>query len=216
MEISREGDSQGSRNTRERVRDEIIRQILTEKIGPGSRINETALALELGVSQTPVREALLRLEGEGVVQSRRGHGFQLPILDKGQMRDLYAIIAALEAVAIRSSHPIAPSTVDELRIANQDLAGASSIRDMIARDFGWHEILVGSSSNQQAVSMAESLRILALRHEFAFWDRLDAVHVSVAHHEEITAQLEAGEVESAIAMLFENWMQGVESCSVVS
>ncbi|MFF7994422.1 GntR family transcriptional regulator [Kitasatospora xanthocidica] len=72
---------------------------------PGESINEVHLAEELGVSRTPLREALISLEREGIITSERGKGFRFAPTGKREFLDLTAILIALESLALRTSDP---------------------------------------------------------------------------------------------------------------
>src|SRR3954467_9053025 len=83
---------------REGIRDMIVRQELL----PGRSIGEVALSRKLGVSRTPVREALLALEQDGLVRSRHGRGFTVVPLTRQEAADTYPIIWSLERLAIET------------------------------------------------------------------------------------------------------------------
>ena len=72
-------------------------------IRPGDRLNEGALAKELGVSRTPLREALNRLVAEQLLEFRPGAGFFCRALDAKSIFDLYELRAFIEAAAIRTA-----------------------------------------------------------------------------------------------------------------
>jgi len=75
--------------------------ILTGKLRQGSRLSDQELALELGVSRTPVRHALGNLEQEGFLSNVRGRGYQIHDPDAKEVADLYALREVLEAHAVR-------------------------------------------------------------------------------------------------------------------
>lgn len=94
-----------NRPLREQVKEELIKRLGRGTIATNSPINEGQLATELGVSRTPLREALITLEREGVITSERGKGFRFTPLSAREFRDLSAIVATLEALALESSDP---------------------------------------------------------------------------------------------------------------
>src|SRR5438552_12261037 len=89
------------------LRDEVYRHLLDRihrgEITPGVRVRDTALAAQLGVSRTPVREALLRLTRDGVLEADMGRGFRLCPLARNEIREIGAILGALEALAFELS-----------------------------------------------------------------------------------------------------------------
>ena len=80
---------------REQVHRAIVGRILREDLAPGARISDSVLAQELGVSRTPVREALLRLEREGFLDVDVGRGFFVKPLSAGEVREVYPILWTL-------------------------------------------------------------------------------------------------------------------------
>lgn len=81
--------------------DAIRDGIIAGHLPPGMKLNQTELAEQLGLSTTPVREALRRLAGDGLVQIDAYHGASVAQLNEEELREIYAIRAALEPMAIR-------------------------------------------------------------------------------------------------------------------
>src|ERR1044071_5104736 len=78
------------------VYEALRRRILDNVWPPGHQALEQAIALELGVSRTPVREALIRLEREGLVQVIPRHGMRVLPMSAADMREIYEVLSALE------------------------------------------------------------------------------------------------------------------------
>src|SRR5688572_18246051 len=93
----------GRRVFRERIREQLIEDILSGRLPPGSRIIETRLAQQLGVSQGPVREALRDLELFGFVVSSPFRGTQVRQISTDDLLEIYPVRAALEGVAAASA-----------------------------------------------------------------------------------------------------------------
>ena len=79
----------------------IQEMAVSYKFKPGERLNERALAQQLGVSRTPLREALNRLSAEGFLDFEAGRGFSCRPLEPKQVMDLYGLRAALERESVR-------------------------------------------------------------------------------------------------------------------
>ena len=79
---------------------EIKSWIQTGRVAPGHLIDESEAVKELGMSRTPVREALLRLQAEGYIEIRRNKGIRVLPLSAGDMREIYQVISALEGTAV--------------------------------------------------------------------------------------------------------------------
>ena len=103
-------------------------------LAPDQRLDEMGLAIAIGTSRTPVREALIALEQEGLVRSRPNHGFSVAPLDEDLVRQLYPILGALEATAVELSGAALKVLVPKLSNANARLG-----REIRRADSGSHQ-----------------------------------------------------------------------------
>ena len=90
---------------RQEVRAAVLERLVSGQLAPGARVNETNLARELGVSATPVREALLSLEAQRFLRSTPGKGFAVAPLDAAEVHDIYSVLAVLDTQALRLAGP---------------------------------------------------------------------------------------------------------------
>lgn len=122
--------------TAERVYDAIRAQILDRAYLPGTRLDPAQLAKELAASMTPVRDALHRLMGEGLVEARTGSGFHLPLLNEPSLIDLYRWSHELSLLALRHWTPEPSEPVPSPALADR----TNALFDRIARgsDNGEH------------------------------------------------------------------------------
>ena len=88
--------------TAERVHDALKQEIMNGHFRPGARLDPAVLAADLASSTTPVREALSRLVGAGLVESRTGGGFHMPSLDEPRLKDMYRWSRELLGLALRA------------------------------------------------------------------------------------------------------------------
>ncbi|MFS0771190.1 GntR family transcriptional regulator [Sphingomonas sp. 1P08PE] len=103
--------------TAERVYDALKRRLLAGTIAPGEKLEPGAFADELGSSVTPVRDALHRLAGERLVETRTSEGFHLPLVTEPGLRDLYSWNAILARLAIGAARQPTPAHVaDQLAV----------------------------------------------------------------------------------------------------
>lgn len=137
---------------RDQVKEYLIEAILTGRFKPGDRIVETRIAQELGVSQTPVREALRDLEMLGVVVSSPFRGAQVRAFTEEELVEIYPIRAAIEGVA---AHAAAQRiTAEQLlqleeqidRMRDASLSGDEATA--IEADVAFHRIIVEASGNR--------------------------------------------------------------------
>lgn len=99
---------------RAEVQKEIMDRLSDLRLPPGSRINESHLAAELGLSRTPLREAMLTLAAWGFLTSDMGHGFQVPELSAGEFGDLQDALLLLWPATLQVSAPAPPDVMMQL------------------------------------------------------------------------------------------------------
>jgi len=144
---------------------EIRRRILDNVYPPGFQALEQALATELGVSRTPLREALIRLQKEGLVEVVPRHGVRVLPVSPTDMKEIYEILSALESLAAELAARRRPSDAElaPLERASRDMARALEADDLDAwaeADERFHRKLVDLSGNR-----------LLVQSVLSFWDR---------------------------------------------
>lgn len=188
------------------VRDRIV----TGALPPGRRIQDTRLAAELGVSRTPVREALLRLEQEGLVESDPNRGFSAAPLTREGALQVYPVVWALECLALTSCGPLARDRADALRRTNAELAAEPDPARRHDLDMRWHQTLVEPCGNPYLLGLLAGLRPVVRRYECAVYMRDPALASrSVGDHAAILDALARGRVRSAARLLERNWRVGM-------
>jgi DNA-binding GntR family transcriptional regulator len=193
------------RPLRSDVEDAIRERLIQGEIAPGSRLRDTALAAQLGVSRTPVREALVRLAHAGLVDADAGRGFAARALRASEVRDQYPILWTLEVLALRLSPALTPARRARLAAINARLRAAGSAPlERVALDGEWHRTLVEACPNAPLRAMIEALRARLAVYEHAYARRF-RVASSTAEHAAIAAALRRGELPAALATLEANW-----------
>jgi DNA-binding GntR family transcriptional regulator len=195
---------------REQVHGEVVRRIVRDELRPGERLSDAALAGELGMSRTPVREALVQLEQEGFLESDVGRGFFVKPLSAREAAEVYVLAATLEVLALRlsPSHPAA--TLALLSRLDRELARADD--DPVRRvelDAAWHAALVKDCGNRLLLGSLASLRATVQRYELARARAVPAEPPSRAHGA-IAAALAEGDAARAPALLQAHWRQMAE------
>lgn len=128
--------------------------ILDSEIPPGTRINIDAIARRLGVSQTPVREALQRLEGDNLLVYSPGRGYSTtPLLDLAELRSLFEFRLLVEPWAARAAavdrlaNP-APALDKELELLERRIGDDGDVRqDLVAHDTRFHDMILAAAGN---------------------------------------------------------------------
>jgi DNA-binding GntR family transcriptional regulator len=186
------------------IRDAIVDGTLA----PGERLNDADLVEWLGVSRTPVREALGRLEQAGLVQTKPGKSTIVSPLDVREIRSAQAVTAAMHELAVREALPnLSGVELDAMRAANARLADALRRDDVdaaIAADDDFHGVPVAACANRAMETVLEQFTPVLRRVERLRFSSLGG-RGSVAQHERIIALCVAGDVEGATAATRENW-----------
>lgn len=199
---------------RSRLRDDIVRElaslIASGELGEAERLKEAELAAGLGVSRTPLREALLVLEREGLVESEVNKGFRVTALSEGRVRELYPILGALEALAVREGGARLTARAGELCEANARLAASRGRARRHELDRRFHELLWEGSTNATLVSMLRNLWLHAQRFDGAAERGMANFEGSVREHAAIAEALGRGDVECAATRLEAHWRDGIE------
>ncbi|MET8699596.1 GntR family transcriptional regulator [Kitasatospora sp. NPDC004723] len=200
------------RPLREQIRDELMDRLTRGEFAAGTDVNEAVLAAELGVSRTPLREALIALAGEGVLESSQGRGFRFAPVSRKEFRELVAIVAALEALALESSDPehlrtIAPRLLD-LAQGFPDQVAAHSTVDR--RDDEWHGLLLSGCANERLLDLLTRVKAGMRRYENLVVAEDEPVARESEEHCEIARQLLADDLPGAITALRANWIGGME------
>ena len=191
----------------------LLRERIVEgKSLPGSRLPDVQLAAELGVSRTPVREALLRLVREGLVENDPHRGFFVAPLSRQEVLETYPIVWTLECLALRSCGPPTPGQIQALRQINAEMAAVTA--DPLRRqdlDLRWHQTLVGPCGNQRLKELLADLKQVVRRYECVYMQDPALVRRSVHDHTEILEALVKKRPKLASRLLERNWRAGMES-----
>jgi len=192
------------------VHQELLARIIKGEYEAGRRIKDTDLALEFGVSRTPIREALLRLEREGLVSAQKHMGFSVKGLCESEIREIYPLVGLLETRALESSPLPGTELLAELDRLCPPMAGLSPDPFLrIEQDSAWHELLLRGSGNRHLLRVLADLKGILYRYEYAFMQENEFVAQSVSEHRGIARALGEGQRRRAVKLLGEHW----ERCS---
>lgn len=199
---------------REQVYATLREWIIEGTLQPGEQLRDYELAGRLRVSRTPVREALRRLEDEGLVQAAAQRWTRVAPLDPAEAQRLYPIIWTLEGLAVRLALPtLAAGDIAAMKEANRRLAEALAQGDAVAasaadRDF--HSTFVARAGNPELADILEGLKVKLRRLETAYFGSSLAGERSVSEHEEIIGAFDRRDAEAAVAAVVTNWQKSLE------
>ncbi|HVH14012.1 MAG TPA: GntR family transcriptional regulator, partial [Longimicrobium sp.] len=167
----------------------------------------------LGVSRTPIREALLRLEREGFLEADVGRGFFVKPLSVREVREAYPVLWTLEVLALRTAAPLTAARRAELDRINAELEAEQDPERRIDLDGDWHRTLLETCGNDYLMGLVSTVKAVIRRYEYAYMQNAGYIPVSTRTHEQIAELVSAGRVEEAVPLLENNWRFTMQSLS---
>jgi DNA-binding GntR family transcriptional regulator len=196
---------------RDQIYLEVIARIHRGDLSPGSRVRDTTLAQQLGVSRTPVREALLRLAREGVLDVETGRGFRLRPLARQELRNVGEILASLEPLALRLAPDFTPDRLGALTdLVRRIEQTRGEIATAVDLDAEWHRRLLEDCPNRLLLDLISTLRQVPLRYLHAYLREAGRLSLSTLHHSRILEALGKGDRNAAGELLERRWRRGIE------
>ena len=195
---------------RDAIYERLKHQILSHELPTNTTLSEPALAKEFGVSRSPLREALVALELEGLLSSTVNRGFRVQSLDERTIAEVYPIMGTLEGLAVRLSPDDLRERVSGLRSINEEIRAAEKPPEVMAGlDRRWHETLVGACDNKNLAHLVANLRGRIQLYDQSQERGLAAIEGSYLEHESILQAIEEGQFTRAARLLEDHWENGV-------
>lgn len=207
-------DDAGTSIPRTPLRDEVYRHVLDRihrgELTPGLRIRDTALATQLGVSRTPVREALLRLTRDGVLEADMGRGFRLRPLARDEIREVGAILGALEALAFECSPDFPEERLSRLAELDRKLEQTrGDVAACLDLEDEWHRVLLAGCPNRRLLELIAALRQVPRRYLAAYMRAAGRLTLSTAPHGKVLHALRQGDRAAALEVFEHQWRRGI-------
>jgi DNA-binding GntR family transcriptional regulator len=201
--------------TRSPLRDQVYQAVLARiyrgDLPPAGRVRDTQLAAQLGVSRTPVREALLRLSREGVLEADMGRGFSVRPLDATEMRESGLILSALEQLALQLSGDFPSTRLARLGEIDRELSATRGDADRcIDLDEEWHRTLLEGCPNTRLRTIISTLWQVPRRYMRAYLQDAGRVSLSTQHHARIIEALRRNDRTAALERFKHHWQRGIE------
>jgi DNA-binding GntR family transcriptional regulator len=188
--------------SRDRVVAAIWEGVLNGTLEPGQRIVEATIAAAVGVSRTPVREALLGLQESGLVEHAHGSGFRVRDFSVRELQEIYPIRAILETAALRfSCNQFGPDLKTLREITKKVRSNDYTPIEYANAEGEWHRVLIADCGNQTLLTILEQLRRQSMRYEFAYSRSEDEKKIACDQHDEILAFIKSGNVDEACEAL---------------
>ncbi|MGG5822531.1 GntR family transcriptional regulator [Falsiroseomonas sp. HW251] len=176
--------------------------ILDNALPPGTQRLEAELALELGISRTPVREAMLRLEQDGLVSITPRHGMRVLPIALADIRDIYEVLTSLEPTAAEAlaRRQLPAEQLRPLHRACDDMAAAVAAGDRAAwaeADEAFHRGLVELCGNRRLAGMVMQVWDQSHRVRMVTLNLRPLPQASTAEHRAIMTAIAAGDGDGA-------------------
>ncbi|MEH7014028.1 GntR family transcriptional regulator [Neobacillus niacini] len=194
---------------REEVYQTLKQSIINLELKPEERLNDKELAEKFGISRTPVREALKRLEDEGLVESLPGSSTRVAPLKLEEAKHAFTVVAALHALAARLATPLLKETdIEELEFSNKTLRLAIENGDVIKAieaDGTFHKVFLDSAANPEIALALDRIVPKIQRLEISQFISLKGLK-SVEQHDQIISACKNQEHERVVRLVEENWL----------
>ena len=191
-------------NVHARLRDAIVDGTFL----PGEQLRDQELAAWLGVSRTPVREALLRLGEAGLVHTAPGRSTTVAPIDHAAIRQAQSVVAAMHRLAVAEAVPfLTDEDLAAMRVANDQFAAAIAVGDAdqaLMADDAFHAIPVRVSGNAALATVLEQFTPVVRRLERLRFESIIG-RSSVTRHAHLVDLCEAGDVDTAADVSFQTW-----------
>ncbi len=163
--------------------------ILTGELQPGERLMEIKLADKLGVSRTPIREAIRKLELEGLVVNTPRKGAEVANISEEDLHDVLEVRCTLEALAIdlacdKMSEETLQELADNINYFKNAM-GSEAATEIASTDVGFHDIIYKSTGNKRLIQILGNLREQMYRYRLEYikdhdsWNRILTEHTSI-------------------------------------
>ena len=196
----------------------LRKAILTEKLRPGERLMENTIAQKLGVSRTPVREAIRMLGDEGLVDLIPRRGAQVAQISLQELRDVLEIRKSLEVLATeRACEKMDEGEMDTLRKAEERFADAvrgADPTELAEADVAFHDVIYAAAGNKKLLSILSHLREQMYRFRLEYLKQPDTISRLVEEHRAILHAVEQKDAKKAKTLIIahiDNQEKGISS-----
>ena len=189
------------------LRDWIVQQ----KLKPGEQLRDKELAEQLGVSRTPIREALLRLEDEGFVRTKPNRSTAVAPINLHEALHLYSIAWSLEQLALEQAFQnIAEEEMQLMGKANQRIQEAVNQGNgllALETDYEFHSVYVDISQNKELKRILAGLRQKLKRLELYYFNHAGDVDVSCDEHNQLIEAIVQKDLALSLNLVKLNWQR---------
>lgn len=175
--------------------------ILKGELVPGERLMEKQLAEKMGVSRTPIREAIRKLELEGLVIMVPRKGAEVAKITKKDIKDVLEVRATLEALAVKlACQKMDEEQLERLRKVNKEFSVAASNKEielLIQKDVEFHDIIFECTNNDKLIQIVNNLREQIYRFRVEYIRMKNDCTILAKEHNEILSCIEQKDITHA-------------------
>jgi DNA-binding GntR family transcriptional regulator len=197
-------------NISETVANRVRDMIVDGRLAAGERVNEVHLAARLGISRTPLREALSSLAAEGALTSSPRIGYFVAPLTLEEFDQIYPIRAILDPEALGLAGVPSRDRLEHLEDRNRRIRAARDVEKAILLDNHWHLELLADCPNRVLIALIKQFMDRTHRYEIALLREEQNLRISTAEHNLILSALRSGNLKRACQGLRRNMQSGIE------
>ena len=199
---------------REEVYNTLLTWIMEGELRPGEKLLDKELAENMAVSRTPVREALMRLEDKGLVESSANRGTRVAKVSVKEPEMIYPIIWNLEELAIvQAMEHFTQADFKKMKDANSDLGRALEQENPVEAyraDARFHDIYIQCSQNYHLINILQDLKIKSRRVEVTYFEGYTIARRSMDEHNRILDALRAKDLDLIRSLIRSNWQNSLK------
>ncbi|SFJ01767.1 GntR family transcriptional regulator [Thermoflavimicrobium dichotomicum] len=182
---------------------------------PGEKIVDTELAKIIGVSRTPIREALQILETQGFVEMKPGKETRVTPLKPEDAYNIYLPLTSLEVLAAElATHLITDEKIEKLESLNEEFSQiihSNDARSILEIDRAFHQLIIDTANNPYISSFTHTLHLHVKRYEMLYFEHSkELLSHSIKDHEEIIQAFKEKNPQRAKTYMEKNWARALQ------
>ncbi|MED2006788.1 GntR family transcriptional regulator [Brevibacillus borstelensis] len=215
MPIPRGYQSPVRMSAKEKAFHQLQRWIIDGTLEPGEQLFDTELSEALGISRTPVREALQLLQTQGFIETYPGRETKVTTITKEDVPKIYPPLAALQALAAEeAARKIATGDIRRLVDVNNDYRtaiGEEQLFQAMEHDEQFHDLILEIADNPYITQFSSILQLHLRRLKYVFLQQpVGSKTESVLEHERMIRAFENRDSETAAAIMRQNWLRPMQ------
>ena len=200
------------------IRDDVYQSLREWIVGgdlePGEKLKGKELAAQLGVSRTPVREALRKLENEGLVETSANRWTRVTAITIQDAERIYPIIQKLEELALTLAFPkMSAQHIQRMQKVNDKLKAelnSNNTQAATIADVAFHQVFIDAADNPELSTILGQLKTKYQRIDLAYFSDAKLLLASFEEHQKLITALKAKDFESACQTLASNWLASIK------